>query len=92
MLASLLIPSYTLGGVRNGVDRFMCFLKVPRPLRTYAVAFSALTLIPLIIRPIDMLSDHILDVSLRKIYSPPPPPSSPPKEEEDDKKDKKKKR
>ncbi|XP_044738518.1 mitochondrial fission process protein 1-like [Chrysoperla carnea] len=85
MLASVVIPRYTLRQVHCGLEVFADFLRLCRPVRTYFTTALALASIPLIIRPIDAISDHIMDMSYRTVFGTPKS-----EENKDEKKDEEK--
>ncbi|XP_044738519.1 mitochondrial fission process protein 1-like [Chrysoperla carnea] len=97
MFASVILPRYSLYGIRQSLIKFSNFARIcQEPIRTYFVTALALASIPVIIKPIDELTDHIMDNSFRKIYGLGDKPDDKDKKDEDkddkdSKKDKKKK-
>ncbi|XP_044738520.1 mitochondrial fission process protein 1-like [Chrysoperla carnea] len=68
LLASVAIPGYTINRLCAVTNKLIKKrTKLPSKTRSAIVSFVGLAAIPIILKPIDHLSDKILDITLRKI-------------------------
>lgn len=71
-LASMLLPALTIHSIVKysglGINKFNMFTTMPK-IRTWTPTLLALGAVPFIIHPIDHLTDHAMDNSIRKLYN-----------------------
>ena len=67
MLASVIIPGFTINRVCAFTDYVLIRTKMPVTNRMVVVTGAGLAVIPFIIKPIDRLVDYLLDRSFRKL-------------------------
>lgn len=66
MLASVIIPGFTINRICWGTGRLLKMAKAAKTLQKTAPTAVGLASIPLIIHPIDKLMDYVMDNSYRK--------------------------
>lgn len=69
MLASVVIPGYTVNRICTFSNMLMKKYNIAKKRRLTIVPIVGLASIPIILKPIDHLTDKILDASLRNIKS-----------------------